>query len=32
MREGQRITFWAVNVDAPTNRYRYWSTQFEAII
>jgi hypothetical protein len=32
MAEGKRIKFWAVNIDQPTNKYRYWSTHLETTI
>lgn len=25
MKEGHKVTLWAVNVDTPTNTWRYWS-------
>jgi len=32
MAEGKRVKFWAVNIDQPTDRYRYWSTHLETTI
>jgi hypothetical protein len=32
MREGHEVTFWAVDVDTPTNTYKHWSADARATV